>query len=537
WDDAKGTNDYMSVYHDAANGYITTGSGGLYLSPATSSVYSRSTYPQSANNYQLGSTIGEWKNLYLGEDALSGAYFGLDQDWRMYYNETSADALILNNGTADVMAWKGGNVGIGTTAPGEALQVKGNIKILSEAAGTGKAYLLGRTVTESTLAVSAGANQYAGGSVAGDIILRTEATSQALILNSGTGASTLVVKNGKVGIGQTSPAMGLHVGTGSSSHSLTNVNDNYITGKLEVDGTSYFDGQTQHYAGLWMGDNDVALFGDGNDFSIMWGTGQATENTAILGLGNTAKSIIVTANSFRTDDFDHPAQTNPTIFVQSNEDPDNDNTKWGSVSHDNTSFVIDSGSDNITLDDSTNVAGDLSLGDNQVGTELLVIEDNGTHVVIDSVNEVYIKNNLSFNTYYGEMWYYNGTGLSLDFAVADKYYNMSYNESFVNGFVFDDAKDRLNASYGGAYRACYFASGSGQNNHEYRSSVLVNDIEQTKCRAEKDLAAGEDVTTMTGCCLLELAADDTVGVGVADVGATGAGTLFSTNLNIVRVGH
>jgi len=44
-------------------------------------------------------------------------------------------------------------------------------------------------------------------------------------------------------------------------------------------------------------------------------------------------------------------------------------------------MVIDSGSDNITLDDSTNVAGNLELGDNQVGTDAGRMCYNGTQTV------------------------------------------------------------------------------------------------------------------------------------------------------------
>ena len=44
-------------------------------------------------------------------------------------------------------------------------------------------------------------------------------------------------------------------------------------------------------------------------------------------------------------------KSNPTIFMHSDQDPDNDNTRWGSIAHDNVSMVIDSGSDNIKAKD------------------------------------------------------------------------------------------------------------------------------------------------------------------------------------------
>ena len=79
-------------------------------------------------------------------------------------------------------------------------------------------------------------------------------------------------------------------------------------------------------------------------------------------------------------------KTNPTIFIQSAEDPDNDNTRWGSISHDNVSMIIDSGSDNITLDDDTFISGDAVLGDNQVGEDVFSVEFNGTVTVLGMVS-------------------------------------------------------------------------------------------------------------------------------------------------------
>lgn len=46
---------------------------------------------------------------------------------------------------------------------------------------------------------------------------------------------------GNIGIGNTNPAVGLHLGTAASTHSLTDSNDMIISGKLEVDGVVFFD--------------------------------------------------------------------------------------------------------------------------------------------------------------------------------------------------------------------------------------------------------------------------------------------------------
>jgi len=293
WNPAEGANDYVSVYHDGSYGRITSGAGAIRFSPNNAERFhmdGASFLPLSANIRDLGHTDYEWKSLYLGEDAGSGAYFGLDQNYRLSYNETSADELQLINGSGALMTrW-------------------------------------------------------------GDI------TS---------------------------------IGDGTDSHSLSSNDDLFVTGKLEVDGTGYFDGtsefvsQATYFAGIALRDNANIVFGTGSDSYLDWSTAQATENTLVWGLGDDAKSIIYTTENNKAKDHDVPAQSNPKLFMFSNEDPDNDNTRWGSISHDNTSFVIDSGSDNITLDDTTNVAGNLNLGDNELGEDKFRICYNGTQTILD----------------------------------------------------------------------------------------------------------------------------------------------------------
>ena len=133
-----------------------------------------------------------------------------------------------------------GYVGIGTTSPGAKLDVAGSIRAWSGLVGTGSYLGLGRTANEGTFALSSGNDQYAVGSVAGDIILRTDTTSQKLILNSGPGAATLVVNNGNVGIGTTAPLSKLAINGGLHVGGDSDAGDN----NLLVDGTATAGGFT-----------------------------------------------------------------------------------------------------------------------------------------------------------------------------------------------------------------------------------------------------------------------------------------------------
>ncbi|MBW2968860.1 hypothetical protein KY314_01955, partial [Candidatus Woesearchaeota archaeon] len=118
WDDARGDGDYLSLYHDGTNGYIRSMTGNVVLMDDNGMSIQwdgNNFYPGNADMRGLGSTSKEWEKLYLSEDASSGAYFGLDQDWRLYYNESAEDALFLENSTGhELMTWKGDKVGIGT---------------------------------------------------------------------------------------------------------------------------------------------------------------------------------------------------------------------------------------------------------------------------------------------------------------------------------------------------------------------------------------------------------------------------------------
>lgn len=136
---------------------------------------------------------------------------------------------------------------------------------------------------------------------------------------------------------------------GSTSHNLAANDDLFVSGKLEVDGYAYFDEYVGVFNYMRFMDNASIHLGTDSDAELEWSTAQATENTLIWGLGNTAKSIIFCPKSERNKDFDHAAQSNPTIFVHSATSPDTDNTQWISIAHDQTDGVIDCGTGTLNL--------------------------------------------------------------------------------------------------------------------------------------------------------------------------------------------
>lgn len=140
---------------------------------------------------------------------------------------------------------------------------------------------------------------------------------------------------------------------GSTSRSLNTNDDLFVSGELEVDGISYFDGVARFYSGFNVYDNQNINLGTSADSKLDWSTAQATAETLVWGLGDTAKSIIFCDAADSGVDFDHAAQSNPTIFVHSNTIPSSANDEWISISHDVTDGVIAVGSGTLNLGGST----------------------------------------------------------------------------------------------------------------------------------------------------------------------------------------
>ena len=181
------------------------------------------------------------------------------------------------------------------------------------------------------------------------------------------------------------------------------------------------------------------------------------------------------------------------------------------------SVYDDSVSGNVNITQNLTVTGNLSVNeDANFGADLNV------------------TGNITGNLIYGEIWFHNHTGLIVNFAVKDTYYNLSFDKSLSNGFT--NSTYNITANVIGRYKVCYMASGDGQNNHEYYTAVTINGINQTKVTSHKKMSAGGDIVTMTGCGLIDLNTGDAVGLATANIGNIGTGKYYSSNLNLIRIG-
>ena len=167
----------------------------------------------------------------------------------------------------------------------------------------------------------------------------------------------------------------------------------------------------------------------------------------------------------------------------------------------------------------------LRLGD---GTNYVEINETGWMTFNGSAN-------FTGKMVYAEAWFHDNAGDTITFA-ADRWYNLSFNEStYLNGFTWDGLGN-LTCLVSGLYKVSFIACGSGQNNHIYHLAVGLNGEVQVSTSAHKKMAAGDDETDMGGSGFIRLTAGDYVSLMIRDHGGSGAGLYIHSNLNLVRIG-
>lgn len=123
---------------------------------------------------------------------------------------------------------------------------------------------------------------------------------------------------------------------GATSHSLNANDDLFVSGRLEVDGGSYFDGvlyaynQLVAWSALRVANGYGIWFGGTAEAELAWnGTGSVP--TMVFALANSSRSIVFCERADENVDFGHAQQANPTVFVHSADATDL--TQWLSVAH------------------------------------------------------------------------------------------------------------------------------------------------------------------------------------------------------------
>lgn len=114
-------------------------------------------------------------------------------------------------------------------------------------------------------------------------------------------------------------------------------------------------------------DNNAIRMGSGTDTSIVY---SSVMEHMLIGVDTTRNMLVLTSVSNVANNHDHGNQTNPTLFIHSDTDPDSNNTQWISITHDQTDGVIDCGLGTLNLGATGNVnfAGATATGTGDTAT-------------------------------------------------------------------------------------------------------------------------------------------------------------------------
>lgn len=150
---------------------------------------------------------------------------------------------------------------------------------------------------------------------------------------------------------------------GTTSHTFNTNDDLLISGRLETDGTAYFDSYITTSGGLFVGN-----IGTSSDLSLTVVNEGGGVITSVFTPYVTTNNFVITTNTNKSKFHDHANSTNPTLFIHSVTDPDSNNTQWISFSHDQTNGIIDVGTGTLVINDGIKITKD--------GEKLVMYEDD-----------------------------------------------------------------------------------------------------------------------------------------------------------------
>jgi len=241
------SNDCSSYQSFAASttaaGWTDDGTS-IRLTTITDKVGIGTTTPDAG--LHLGTTVSTHSVSAVADAIISGK---LEVDGAVFFDGAVTGAstltltshLIVDTSTLYVDATNN-KVGIGTTTPDMGLHLGASpsthtVTNANDLLVSGIAEVDGWAYLDATLTV-AGTSTFTGAA----LFSATSTLSSGLIVDT----NTLYVdqENNKIGVGTTSPDAGLHVGTKVSTHSVSAAADLLVSGKIEVDGVAWFDGNT-----------------------------------------------------------------------------------------------------------------------------------------------------------------------------------------------------------------------------------------------------------------------------------------------------
>lgn len=141
------------------------------------------------------------------------------------------------------------------------------------------------------------------------------------------------------------------------------------------------------------------------------------------------------------------------------------------------------------------------------------------------------------DNFYAGMYLHNESGLSVNFATQNQWYNFTnVNCGLLNGFICNATTGTLTALYDGIYKVNTMGNGEDGNNQIFEMGVAVNNVIQNNTITSDETASGLR-TSMNGFGRIKLKVGDKVNLQLRDTTGVTTGILYNVNILIDRSGN
>lgn len=210
----------------------------------------------------------------------------------------------------------------------------GNLNLLPNGTGYTK---IGDVTTPDKLGTTANDDLYVSGKLETDGNVFFDASLDlATTLTLTAGGQITSTANGNVDITPNGSGYVTIGDAGAGSFGTPTNDDLFVAGRIENDGLFLSDG------GIRINNNMFLTLGASNDSRVEYDLASAAD-TVQWYLPNSSLGIVFTDIDYLNKDHDHALQSNPTIFIHDDTDPDVTNNKWISFSHNGTGGTITTG--------------------------------------------------------------------------------------------------------------------------------------------------------------------------------------------------
>ncbi len=151
-----------------------------------------------------------------------------------------------------------------------------------------------------------------------------------------------------------------------------------------------------------------------------------------------------------------------------------------------------------------------------------------------------VTNNLTGNIHYGEMWFHNDTNPNVTVIPSqDIWYTITAFDNLENGYTvnrFTYSNNNLTCKFDGLYKVDYSLTISGNVNNKYHFAAGINGVQQFNTETHERMGTANDITSASGTGFLQLTERNLVSLMVMNEDGGNDVTVYSVNLNLIRIG-